>query len=89
MHRCARQEDEGQTFRSTLEDQTTESLAVRSPVRETTRMRGASMQVENETMECKECGRTSIGPVTGRGISARLREQSQKRTERCFGYSTR
>ena len=47
-----------QTFRSTLEDQTTESLAVRSPVRETTRMRGASMQVENVAVECKECGRT-------------------------------
>ena len=42
VHRCARQEDGGQIFRFTLEDQTTESLAVRSPVRETTRMRGAS-----------------------------------------------
>ena len=41
VHRCARQEEEGQTFRSTLEDQTTESLAVRSPVKETTRMRVA------------------------------------------------
>ena len=58
VHQCARQEEWGQTFRSTLEDQTTESLAVRSPVRETTRMRGASMQVENMTVECKECGRT-------------------------------
>ena len=58
VHRCARQEEEGQTFRSTLEDQTTESLAVRSPVRETTRMRGATMQVENVTVECKECGQT-------------------------------
>ena len=57
VHRCARQEEGGQTFRSTLEDQTTESLAMRSPVRETTRMRGASMQVENVTVECKECGR--------------------------------
>ena len=36
----------------------TESVAVRSPVRETTRMRGASMQVENMTVECKGCGRT-------------------------------
>ena len=44
VHRCARQEQGGQTFRSTLEDQTTESLAVRSPVRETIQMRGASMQ---------------------------------------------
>ena len=56
--RCARQEDREQTFRSTLEDQTTESLEVRSPVRETTQMRGASMQVENVTVECKECVRT-------------------------------
>ena len=58
VHRCARPEDGGQTFTSTLEDLTTESLAVRSPVRETTRMRGASMQVENVTVECKEYGRT-------------------------------
>ena len=58
VHWCAREEEGGQTFRSTLEDQTTESLAVRSPVRETTRMRGASMLVENVTVECKECGRT-------------------------------
>ena len=36
LHRCARQKEEGQTFRSTLEDQTTETLAVRLPVRETT-----------------------------------------------------
>ena len=54
VHQCARQEDGGQTFRSTLEDQTTENLAVRSLVRETTQMRGASMQVENVTVECKE-----------------------------------
>ena len=58
VHRYARQEDGGQTFRSPLEDQTTESLAVRSPVRETTWMRGACMQVENVILECKECGRT-------------------------------
>ena len=58
VHRCARQEEGGQTFRSTLEDQTTESLTVRSPERETTWMRGASMQAENVTVECKECGRT-------------------------------
>ena len=58
VHQCARQEDGRQTFRSTLEDQTTESLAVRSPVRETTQMRGASMQAESVTVECKECGRT-------------------------------
>ena len=43
VHRYARLEEGGQTFRYTLEDQTTESLAVRSSVRETTRMRGASM----------------------------------------------
>ena len=58
MPTCARQEERGQTFRSTLEDQTTQSLAVRSPVRETTQMRGASMQAENVTVECKECRRT-------------------------------
>ena len=68
MHRCARQEGarqekRGQIFRFTLEDQTTESLAVRSPVRETTRIRGASMQVENVTVECKECGRTFHGTI--------------------------
>ena len=57
MHRCARLEEGGHTFRSTMEDQTTESQAVRSPVRETTRMRGAFMQAENVTVECKECGR--------------------------------
>ncbi len=57
VHRRARQEEGGQTFRFTLEDQTTESLAVRSPARETTRMRGSSMQVENVTVECKEYGR--------------------------------
>ena len=38
VHRCAREEEEGQIFRSTLEDLTTESLAVRSPVTKTTRM---------------------------------------------------
>ena len=36
----------------------TESLAVKSPVRETTRMRGPYIQAENVTVECKECGRT-------------------------------
>ena len=56
VHRCARLEVGRQT-RSILEDQTTESLAVRSPVSETTRMRGASMLAENMTVECKECGR--------------------------------
>ena len=70
VHQCARQEEWEQTFRSTLEDQTTESLAVRSPVRETARMRGASMQVESVI-------ELSVGTVTGRGISAWLREQSQ------------
>ena len=58
MHRCARQKEGGHTFRYILEDQTTESLALTLPVRETTRMRGASMQAENVTMECKKCGRT-------------------------------
>ena len=48
----------GRTFRSTLEDQTTEILAMGSPVRETTRMSGASMQAENVTVECMEHGRT-------------------------------
>ena len=33
-------------------------LVVRSPVRATTRMRGASMQAESVTVECKECGKT-------------------------------
>ena len=57
MHLCARQE-RGDRPLDTPWNQTTESLAVRSPVRETTRMRGASMQVENVAVECKECGRT-------------------------------
>ena len=51
VHRCARPEDGGQIFTSTLENLATESLAVRSPVKETTWMRRASMQIESVTVE--------------------------------------
>ena len=74
MHRCARQEDGGQTFRSTLEDQTTESLAS-----EITSKR--DYPDERSIYEGRECdwsarsvAELSVGPVTGRGISAWLRE---------------